>query len=86
MDKIVIVNGKKTTAGDEPARLDEVIQVMYVTGDLVAMSTDLVHWTENLRRSLGDKVELQRLRHEMEDTVLDPPLSQVILDMRGSKQ
>lgn len=81
-----IVGEKRTTAGDEPARLDKVIQAMYATGDLVAMSPDLVRWTDDLRRSLGDEAELQELRSEMEDTVLDPPLSQVILEMRGPKQ
>jgi hypothetical protein len=75
-----------TLPADEPARLDEAIQAMYATGDLVAMSPDLVRWTDDLRCSLGDEAELQGLRSEMEDTVLDPPLSQVILEMRGPKQ
>jgi len=67
----------------EQARLDEVIQAMYAKGDLVAMSTDLAYWADDLRRSLGDEVEFQALRSEMEETVLDPPLSQAILEMRG---
>jgi plasmid stability protein len=70
---------------DEPARLDEVIQTMYAEGDLVAMNPNLVRWADDLRHSLGTEAELQELRREMEETVLDPPLSKVILEMRGPK-
>jgi hypothetical protein len=65
------------------SHFDKVIQAMYAKGDLVAMSPDLARWADDLRRSLGTEAELQGLRREMEETVLDPPLSQVILEMRG---
>ena len=75
-----------TPPTDEPAQLDQVIQAMYAKGDLVAMSPGLARWTDDLCRSLGTEAELQGLRREMEETVLTPPLSQVILEMRGPKQ
>lgn len=70
---------------DEQSQLDDVIQTLYAKGELVAMSPGLARWTEDLRRSLGTDAELQELQHEREDLALNPPLSQVILDMRGPK-
>jgi len=75
-----------TPLDDEPTRLNEVIQAMYTKDGMVTISPDLAHWTDDLWRSLGTEAELQGLRREMEETVLDPPLSQVILEMRGPKQ
>jgi plasmid stability protein len=74
-----------TPLADEQGRLDEAIQSMYAKGDLVAISSDLVRWADDVRRSLGTEEEIRRLQREMEETILDPPLSQVILDMRGPK-